>query len=230
MISSKPTNRRGFLGRMAAAAAAAGLPWTGGRAASAATQGGPDDWLEAQNGAHRCLFDFPQSKGGSPLVHILNYIGTYGAAYNVDAGDISTVGTFYSTSPECSTPMAFNDTIWEKYAIGEYLKLGDPVTMQPTIRNLYNAADDNNPVLYVGPIGPFPDARISSLQEMGTTFLLCNNAVTAWSMELAGMGKGTVEGIQEDLKANMLPGVVLVPAMVIAIEKAQAEGISYNKQ
>ena len=215
---------------MAAAAAAISLPWTGGRAAAAATQGGPDDWLEAQTGQHRCLFDFPQAKQGAGLVHIRNYILTYGGAYNVDAGDISTIGTFYSMSPECSIPMAFNDAMWEKYAIGEYLGLGDPVTMRPTTRNLYNAADDNNPVLYVGPIGPFPDARIESLQEMGTTFLLCNNALVGWSMELAGMGKGTVEGIQEDLKANTLPGVVLVPAMVIAIEKAQAAGISYNKQ
>jgi intracellular sulfur oxidation DsrE/DsrF family protein len=30
--------------------------------------------------------------------------------------------------------------------------------------------------------------------------------------------------------ANMLTGVVVVPAMVIAIEKAQGAGIAYNRQ
>ncbi|HAK55124.1 MAG: hypothetical protein QF463_00980 [Vicinamibacterales bacterium] len=228
MVSNDKTPRRGFLGSMAAAAAAVTMPWTGRRAAAA--QGGPDDWIAQQTGEHRALFDFPAAKNGAGLIHILNYISTYEGAYGVNAGDISTVGTLYSIGPASSIAMAFNDATWEKYALGEYLGIGDPVTMAPATRNMYNAADANNPVLYIGPIGPFPDARIEALQEKGTTFLLCNNAVIAWSMELAGMGKGTVEGIQADLKANMLPGVVLVPAMVIAIEKAQVAGITYNKQ
>jgi hypothetical protein len=32
------------------------------------------------------------------------------------------------------------------------------------------------------------------------------------------------------LTANLLPKVTIVPAMVIAIEKAQAAGIRYNRQ
>jgi hypothetical protein len=36
--------------------------------------------------------------------------------------------------------------------------------------------------------------------------------------------------IQAELKANMLPGVTIVPAMVIAIEAAQGAGIAYNRQ
>lgn len=76
------------------------------------------------------------------MVHILNDIGTYGGAYGVDPADISTIGTFYATSPACSIPMAFNDATWEKYAIGEYLGLDDPATGRPTTRNLYNAAED----------------------------------------------------------------------------------------
>jgi hypothetical protein len=36
--------------------------------------------------------------------------------------------------------------------------------------------------------------------------------------------------IDKELRANLLPGVTIVPAMVIAIELAQAAGIRYNKQ
>ena len=36
--------------------------------------------------------------------------------------------------------------------------------------------------------------------------------------------------IEADLKANLLPAVTIVPAMVIAIEKAQVAGIKYNRQ
>ena len=43
-------------------------------------------------------------------------------------------------------------------------------------------------------------------------------------------GFGETDAIYADLKNNILPGIHLVPAMVIAIEKAQAAGITYNKQ
>jgi hypothetical protein len=36
--------------------------------------------------------------------------------------------------------------------------------------------------------------------------------------------------VYEDLKANILPGVELVPAMVIAVEQAARAGLSYHRQ
>ncbi len=90
---------------------------------------------------------------------------------------------------------------------------------------------DGDEVPRIGTIGPFPDASISALQDnLGVTFLLCNNAATALGMDLARLGFGDAAEITADLKSNMADGVILVPAMVIAIEKAQGAGISYNKQ
>ena len=78
--------------------------------------------------------------------------------------------------------------------------------------------------------GPLPALGIESLQKMGTTLLLCNDAFGAWCMELEARGKGTMADLQADLMKHLLPGVTPVPAMVIAIEKAQAAGIRYNRQ
>ena len=75
-----------------------------------------------------------------------------------------------------------------------------------------------------------PAIGIENLQKMGTKFLLCANAFGLWCAELEARGKGKAAEIQEELKANMLPGVSIVPAMVIAIEKAQEAGIKYNRQ
>jgi len=36
--------------------------------------------------------------------------------------------------------------------------------------------------------------------------------------------------VYEDLKANILPGIDLVPGMVIAVEQAQRAGLSYHRQ
>ena len=66
---------------------------------------------------------------------------------------------------------------------------------------------------------------------MGTKFLLCANALgdlvpRARSAE----ARARRPDIEKELRANLLPGVTIVPAMVIAIEKAQEAGIRYNRQ
>jgi len=65
---------------------------------------------------------------------------------------------------------------------------------------------------------------------MGTEFILCANALGIWCLELEARGKGKAQDIDKDLRSNLLPGVTIVPAMVIAIEKAQEAGIKYNRQ
>ena len=233
MNSKKNKSRRVFLGKMLGVATAATLPVAKMSAASAAPveMDSQDSWLKEITGEHKCLFDFPAHKNGAGLVHIYNYITTYQAAYGADVADISTIGTLYSVGENSSIAMAFTDDIWAKYKLGEYLSLNDPQTGKPAVRNLFYKTMDGDALPRVGNIGPFPDASVSALQaKMGTTFLLCNNAVTALSMDLSMKGHGETEAIIADLKNHVHEGIYLVPAMVIAIEKAQVAGISYNKQ
>jgi hypothetical protein len=235
MMLNDRTHRRGFLSRFAGVVAALGL--VNASEPAEAQQSGPDDWIKGVKGSHRCLFDFPQHKNGMPLLHILNYINTYGEAYK-SPGTAGAVGTFYSMGTQSSLPLAFNDAMWSKYALGEYAGLKDAAG-KPYTRNVFNkptAADLHllMQVLQTPTIpafaGAMPALGIESLQKMGTTFLLCANAFGGWCEELSVRGKGKAEDLQKDLGANLLPGVIVVPAMVIAIEKAQAAGIAYNRQ
>jgi intracellular sulfur oxidation DsrE/DsrF family protein len=221
MIDIRPTHRRGFLGRVAAAAVAFGLPWSRLEAGGPTPQAGTDHdkWLKGLNGKHRCLFDSPQPAGGLPPVHILNYINTYNTAYQVPDKDINTVGTFYAFT----TLHGVSDAMWAKYRIGEFMKVNDQATGQPATRNPWRTE--------VHALGmTIAPASIEALQKRGTVFILCNNALTYFSGELAKARGAEPKAVYEDLKANMLPGVVLVPAMVIAIEKAQEAGLAYNRQ
>jgi intracellular sulfur oxidation DsrE/DsrF family protein len=238
MHASETTHRRGFLGRvLGAAVAAAGFPIAGVR--EVAAQGaGPDDWMKEVRGTQRCLFDFPQHKNGVPLLHILNYLNTYNAAYKTSAGQVSAVGTFYGIGGQASIPLAFNDAMWAKYGLSDYTGLKD-ATGKPYMRNVLNRPTKNELHLLMQAMGTptipgFADAMpglgIESLQKMGTKFLLCANALGAWCMELEARGKGKAPDIEKELRANLVPGVTIVPAMVIAIEKAQAAGIRYNRQ
>src|SRR5215212_8257695 len=112
MTSESTIPRRRFLGQMCGAAEAASLSLPGH---AAAAESGPDQWIKEVKGEHRCLFDFPQHKNGMPLLHILNYLNTYSAAYKTAAGEVGAVGTFYSVGRQSSIPLGFNDAMWAKY-------------------------------------------------------------------------------------------------------------------
>jgi intracellular sulfur oxidation DsrE/DsrF family protein len=209
-----------------------------GTLAAAAQESGADDWMKEVRGSHRCLFDFPQHKNGFPLLHILNYLNTYKAAYKTGTGQVGAFGTFYSAGSQASIPLAFNDAIWAKYGLGVYMRLNDADGRAYT-RNVFNQPTPSDLHLLMhaidSPMIPalaeaMPALGIESLQKMGTKFLLCANALGIWCLELEARGKGKARDIEKELRANLLPGVTIVPAMVIAIEKAQEAGIRYNRQ
>jgi hypothetical protein len=229
------THRRGFFGGMFGAAAAASLPLADTVSAQDAS---PDAWLREVKGAHRCLFDFPQHRNGWPLLHIMNYLNTYSVAYKSAPGQAGAVGTFYGMGPLSSIPMAFNDAMWAKYGLGEYGGLKDAAG-KPYTRNVFvrPAKTDLHLLSQAisSPIVPalgeaMPALGIENLQKMGTKFLLCANAFGGWCQELQARGKGKAADLDKEFRANLLAGVTIVPAMVIAIEKAQEAGIRYNRQ
>jgi intracellular sulfur oxidation DsrE/DsrF family protein len=239
MDSQAKTHRRTFLGRMVGAAAAAGLSIAGTRAvAEAAGPDSSDSWLQEVKGTHRTLFDFPQPKNGFPLLHILNYLNTYATAYKTAAGQVGAVGTFYSVGAQASIPLAFNDSIWAKYELGAYTGLKD-ADGKPYTRNVFHRPTPGDLHLLMKAVDSpmiaalsdaMPAIGIESLQKMGTKFILCNNALGIWTLELEARGKGKASELDKELRANILPGVTIVPAMVIAIDKAQEAGIKYNRQ
>ncbi len=182
---STSTARRGFLGHLLGAAAALGLPIIEPGTAVAAQQTGPDDWIHEVKGANRCLFDFPKHLNGFGLGHIMNYLGTYTAAYKTNAG---AVGTFYGMGPGSSIAMGFNDVTWAKYALGEYHGLKD-ASGKPYTRNVFHrptradghllAAALQSPNF--GLLGDFANGLgIETLQKSGTKFILCDNALVGW--------------------------------------------------
>src|SRR5262245_32907223 len=231
------TARRKFLGQMFGATAAAGLA-VAGTITAAAQESGQDDWIKEVKGTYRALFDFPQHKNGYGLLHILNYLNTYATAYKTGPGEVGAVGTFYSVGAAASISLAFNDSIWAKYELGAYTGLKDAhgkfytrnVFNRPTEKDLHLLMQVIDSPMIPALAGAVPALGIESLQKMGAKFILCNNALGIWTLGLEARGKGKAQDIDKDLRANVLPGVTIVPAMVIAIEKAQEAGIKYNRQ
>jgi hypothetical protein len=223
--SSNPTPRRGFLGRLAAAAAVAGVSSIPQalRAETSSSAPADDEWLKKLNGKYRQLFDSPGHGDGLPLVHVLNYHNTLNTAYNVKDSEINTVFTLYGAL-NSTMLFAFSDAMWAKYNMGAALKFNDHKTGQPATRNVWRSDPQVLGMMLA------PPASIESLQKRGTLFLACNNALNLWAGLLAQANKVETPAVVADLKANMLPGVILVPGMVVSIQQIQDKGIAYNRQ
>jgi intracellular sulfur oxidation DsrE/DsrF family protein len=235
-MSDVTANRRQFLVGGLATAASAAVPFKALGAAPG--QASPTAWLKEVPGMHRCFFDFNAHKNGLPLLHMLNYFNGFTQGAGVAANQVGAVGSFYGIGPASSIGLGFDDTIWAKYGVGELLGLKDASGRAYT-RNVFNSPTENDGHLLsqgmgVPPLAPFGGAiqacAIPNLQKMGAKFLMCNNALGAWTLELAARGKGEAAAIGADLRAHLLPGVTIVPAMVAAITQAQAAGITYNRQ
>lgn len=178
----------------------------------------PDAWLDAIRAPNRMLFDANAAGGGIPLVHVMNYYDTFNKAYGVADQDVDAVFTFYGQI----TLHGLNDAMWAKYRLGEFLNekdaagallVANPWRTSPTIMGM-----------------AMPAASIEGLQRRGTTFILCNNALTIFAGRVAAARGLDATAVYEEMKANVLPNVTMVPAMVIAIDRAQQRGIAYHRQ
>lgn len=237
MTGSQAHNRREFVGRLATTAVAVGIGAVAApgvldaeeiKAMRAATGPGPsvkpdNSWLQGIKGNHAQIFDMPAPNGGFPLLHVRNYMQTYQSAFEMAYPHVLAIVGLYGFT----TPLAFNDAMWAKYGFGAATGVNDRATKAAATRNVFASAPDGEFLGAEARIDIPGDSSMTALQALGTRFIVCNNALNFWVARLAaGMNRPAAE-IRTELEANMLPRVTIVPAMVIAMNQAQAEGASY---
>ncbi len=228
MSESGFPKRREFLGTLAASAVALGLTGSVPRAFGAAPPARgdlqpSDKWLTAVTGKHRQLFDMPNHENGMGLLHVRNYLNTLRDTYHVSHPDVTAIVTLYGMT----TMLGFNDAMWKKYGMANPLKVMDG-SKAPATENVFSTVPSGAATLSLtgAPIGIPADSSIPALQQRGAVFILCNNAFNLWMGLLGGGGTKTAD-LRTEFEANMLPGVFLVPAMVVAINQAQMHGATY---
>jgi intracellular sulfur oxidation DsrE/DsrF family protein len=212
-------DRRTFLSAVAALSAGAVLgPDVAVRPLAA--DSASDAWLDQLKGKHRQLFDAPDPDGGTVLRHVRTYLDTWQEAYGVGDRDVSVIVTLYART----TPLGLQDAMWGKYRLGAALSLTDSTTSAPLVRNWFAHPQPGDPVAD-GTV----ESSIESLQRRGVVFALCNNALKRWSGRLEKQGMGTAADVHADLTAHALPGVIIVPDVLIAMTKAHERGFSYAR-
>jgi intracellular sulfur oxidation DsrE/DsrF family protein len=226
MTEASLPKRREFLGRIAAGAIALGFTGSAPKAFAAERQPAADPtpsdkWLASVTGKHRQFFDMPAHQNGLGLLHVRNYLNTLRDTYHVNRPDVTAVVGLYGGT----TLLGFNDAMWKKYDIGKVLKVMDSSNVAATGNAFYAAPSGSSALSLSGaPLAIPADASISALQQRGAVFIVCNNAFNLW-MGLLGGAKSAE--LRKEFEANMLPGIFLVPAMVVAVNQAQTHGCTY---
>jgi intracellular sulfur oxidation DsrE/DsrF family protein len=209
------TARRGFLGSIAAAAAAVGLNGAIPSRLAAETAHGErsldaalDAWFGRIKGKHKMIFDAPEPNSGMVAIWPRVYLNTMEATW---PGQTTAVVILR----HAALALALSDPIWAKYGIGEMfdIKEGDA----PAKRNPYASITGL----------PIPGLGIAELLKSGVLVGACDVAMTIYSAGAAkkmGLDPATVKN---EWIAGVLPGVQIVPSGVLGVARSQELGCGY---
>jgi intracellular sulfur oxidation DsrE/DsrF family protein len=173
------------------------------------------------------VFDETQIGGGRFLNNMKNSLNGLQFGFSIAADQIKIVSAMHGPA----NMLNFDDYVWKKYRIGEWLKVDDPVTGQPAVRNPFLTSKAGPDMQRVSQDpndenSSYQDASIQALQARGVRFLCCHTATEEQARVLIkqyGFSQQPEE-IVKDLLAHTIPGVLVVPAMVAAIALLQSEG------
>ena len=215
----KKASRRGFLEQVASGAAALGIASIA--APVKATAGfsfhslpGVEDWFKKIKGKHRIVFDAPEYNDGMPLAWPRVFQITNSNA-GVAAEELGIVVILRHNA----LPLALDSKLWEKYKLGEFFKINDPVTNTASKRNFYWQPK-------AGEL-PLPGMAINELSDSGVLFATCEMAILHSRALVAKQLGLNHETVRKEWIAGLLPGVQTLPSGVLGVNRAQEHGCSY---
>jgi intracellular sulfur oxidation DsrE/DsrF family protein len=221
------THRRGFIGTLAAGAATLGLSLLSRPLAKAEALGGtgeanPADleaWFAKVNGKHRMVFDATHPHEVFPFAWPKVFLMT-----NEKTGTPPSECNAIVVLRHSAIGYALQNSMWEKYPIGEVMEANDHLTKAPAKRNPFwqpKAGDFKVPGIGEVQIG------INELQSQGVMFCVCEMAMTVYSSVIGDKMKMDPAQIRAEWMASLLPGVQPVPSGVWALGRAQEHGCGY---
>ncbi|HEX6573785.1 MAG TPA: twin-arginine translocation signal domain-containing protein [Gemmatimonadaceae bacterium] len=213
-LITSTTARRGFLGRLAAAAAAVGLSSVPSKLSAetlesnSSSDAALDAWFGKLKGEHRVVFDVPEPNSGMGAIWPRVYLDTMKKTYGGDA-------TAVVILRHGGIPLAMNDALWSKYAFGEMFKINDGDA--PATKNIYASITNL----------PLPGLGIAELMKSGVLVGVCDVALTVYSAGAAQKMSMAPDAVKKEWIAGLLPGVQIVPSGVLGVARSQELGAKY---
>src|SRR4051794_34455313 len=196
----------------AAQSSAPVLPWQPARHAE-------DDWMDQTAAKHRMVFDTTTADGfGHALVFGSNFLDTNKNAYGLEYSDVALMIIVRHNS----TPFAYNDMMWSKYGTVFAQKAGftDPKTKESPRSNLFNASGYGATLTSNG-------VTLDSLIKRGLHLGVCRLATRNIAGLAATATGGDANKINDELIANIVTNAHMVPAGIVAVNRAQERGYTF---
>ncbi len=219
-------SRRSFLSNLGVAASAASVTLAGGATVAHAQTAADgrwqparhekDDWYDQLPGKHRLFFDTTKPDALEDAIQFAgNFYSANRSDYGLENGDLAVVICMRHRS----APFAFNDAIWAKYGVtlAKRAEFVDPKTQEPPKVNFFTP---------VAPAAPARARGLASLMKLGVQFAICNLSTHGIASMIAGATGGTADAIYKELAANLIDQARLVPAGIVAVNRAQERGFS----
>ena len=227
----KNVTRRSFVSSAAAGMTALGVFSGMSEPAEAQLVWTASDWKMAEfeklvhNPARiKQVWDIVQIGDGKFLSNIKNALNGLHFGYRVPTEQIKIAAALHGPA----NMLNYDDYVWSKYQIGEWLKVIDPATNKPAVRNIFynsvqkeSASKDPNDHDSL-----FQDTTIEALQARDVQFMSCHTATEEQARVLVQRNKlsQSPEEIVKDMLAHAQPHVLVNASMVSAIALMQAEG------
>ena len=227
----KEISRRAFVGRAIAVGAASAVL---AEAAPAQLVWQKSEWKIAEfeqlvNNPARIkqVYDVKQIDGGRFLNNVKNSLNGLRFGFGVPKAQIKIAVGMHGPA----NMLNYDDYIWNKYRIGEWLSVADSATGKPAVTNPFyksKGVPENEPAS-TDPDNEgsmYQETSIQTLQSRGVQFLSCHTATEEQARALIRRNKlsQSPEDVVKDMLAHTVPGVLVVAAMVAAIALLQAEG------
>jgi intracellular sulfur oxidation DsrE/DsrF family protein len=215
-MADKRHVRRAFLSRLGTGATAAGLAVLAEGPAAAQSAGSSewrprqhaeDEWLGRIPGVHRFVFDTITPAGfDNALRFASNYFTANKSGYGLSNEDLAVV----IVARHHSTAFAYTDAMWKKYGTPLASRDGftDPATKQPPTANVYRT-------------------RTEDLLRQGVHLAVCQMATRNLAGIVAKTAGADTEAIYKELVGNLLSNAHMVPAGIVAVNRAQERGYSF---
>ncbi len=156
---------------------------------------------------HKQVFASPRIADGDVLSYMRNSLEAYETGFNQGPGSLRVAAVFYGRG----VALAVDDAAWTKYAIADMMKKAGESIAHPE--------RGGNPYWHA----PEGETSLETLAARGAIYMACNNALKGLAKRLAATAAGAPgqEDVYADLRAHLIPGAILVPAGVAAINAAQ---------
>src|SRR6266481_5337172 len=173
------------------------------------------------------VFDIIPIAEGRFLNNIKNSLNGLHCGFGVPDEQIKIVAALHGPA----NMLNYDDVIWSKYQIGAWLKVIDPSTGQPAVKNVFYPSKAGTLLRYSSENPDsaeslYQDTSIKALQHRGVKLLACHTATEEQARALIAHNSLTQqpEEIVKEMLAHTVPEVLVVASMVAAIALLQTDG------